>query len=105
MLTFYMGAGDKNSGLYAFEANILSNELCPRLSFLFIRNGTEAIFPVFPTSELSPHPQSYLSSLSALEGSTRLPSTPGWKGDLGVLGWGVQLRDSPGLSTSDLLGS
>lgn len=56
MLTFYMGAGDKNSGLYAFEANILSNELCPRLSFLFIRNGTEAIFPVFPTSELSPQP-------------------------------------------------
>lgn len=52
-----------------------------------------------------PHPHPYLSSFSVLEGSTRLPSTPGWKGDLGLLGWGVQLRDSPGLSTSILLGS
>lgn len=51
------------------------------------------------------HPHPYLSSFSVLEGSTRLPSTPGWKGDLGLLGWGVQLRDSPGLSASGLLGS
>lgn len=48
-------------------------------------------------------PRPHLSSLSVLEGSTRLPSTPGWKGDFGVLGWGAQLRDSPGLSTSGRL--
>jgi hypothetical protein len=45
----------------------------------------------------------HLSSFSKPDGSARLPSTPGWKGDLGDLDWGVQLGVSPGLSTSGLL--
>lgn len=74
---------------------------CPRLQTLGRRlpGSASAVQEGRTFIPKTPH----LSSFSTLDGSTRLPSTPGWKGDLEVLGWGAQPGVSPGPSASGLL--